>query len=87
MDNERAIEILKNFVGINLGFLSDEEFVTLELAIKALEQPQGEWVNREHYQVDEDGYDTMTCNKCGVDVDLPRNDVYYYCPNCGAKMT
>jgi hypothetical protein len=50
------------------------------------EKPQGEWINREHYQVDEDGYDTMTCNKCGVDVHLPRSDDYDFCPNCGADM-
>ena len=47
MDNERAIEVIKNYVGCYLGFLSGEEYEAMELAIKALEQPQGDLISRE----------------------------------------
>ena len=45
MNNERAIEVIKNFVGCNLGFLSDEVYVAIEFALEKLEQPQGgDWI-------------------------------------------
>lgn len=38
MDNERAVEVIKNYVGCYLGFLSGEEYEAMELAIDALEE-------------------------------------------------
>lgn len=45
----------------------------------------GEWIGREHCQVDEDAYDVAICSNCGAEITL---DYSYdnYCPNCGAKM-
>ena len=81
MNNERAIEILKNYVGCYLGHLSDEEFVALELAIKALERPQGEWIIDGHH---------IRCNKCNeyiCNADREGNKIPdNFCPNCGADM-
>ena len=83
MNNERAIEVLKNYVGCYLGNLSGEEYEALELAIKALERPQGEWVDTNS------GY---KCSVCGESNDYAYDEYKhkftdYYCPNCGAKMT
>lgn len=45
----------------------------------------GEWIGREHCQVDEDAYDVAICSNCGAEITLEyTND--NFCPNCGAKM-
>ena len=87
MKNERAIEILKNFVGCNLGFLSGEEYEALELAIKTLEQPQGEWIKNPKTFCWE-------CSECHevptkyTDWNISEEQLkdYRFCRWCGAKM-
>lgn len=46
---------------------------------------QGEWIDREHCQVDEDAYEIATCSYCKAEITLeyPNDN---YCPNCGARM-
>lgn len=59
----------------------------MSTAIEALERydSEGCWENREHVQVDENGYDVATCSICGIEITLeyPYDN---YCPNCGTWM-
>lgn len=50
---------------------------------KLIERKTGEWIDREHCQVDEDGYDIAFCSVCGEEVTLaPWGDAF--CPCCGS---
>ena len=45
-------------------------------------RPKGEWIDREHCQVDEDAYDVAICPNCKAEITLEySND--NFCPNCG----
>ena len=47
------------------------------------ERKIGHWIDREHCQVDEDGYDVAFCSVCGQEVTLaPWGDAF--CPCCGS---
>ena len=49
------------------------------------ERKKGHWIDREHCQVDEDGYDIGICSVCGEEITIdPLND--NFCPNCGADL-
>lgn len=53
MKNERAVEVIKNYVGCYIGFLSGEVYEAMELAIKALEErPQGELKEYKPLEID-----------------------------------
>lgn len=49
------------------------------------DRPHGEWIHREHCQVDEDAYEIATCSHCNAEITLeyPYDN---YCPNCGKRM-
>lgn len=46
------------------------------------QRPKGEWIDREHCQVDEDAYDVAICPNCKAEITLedPNDN---FCPNCG----
>ena len=46
------------------------------------ERPKGEWMNH-GYDNEEDGLPEYVCPFCGKNV---FENVYNYCPNCGARM-
>ena len=49
------------------------------------ERKKGHWIDREHCQVDEDGYDIGICSVCGEEITIdPLHD--NFCPNCGADL-
>ena len=74
MDNNEAIEKLKEILFMT-GYKE-----ALDLAIKALEQPQGEWIDYSN-----EGY--VECPFCGSATNCEDNkDELHYCWNCGAKM-
>ena len=60
----------------------------LDLAIKALEQQPktGHWIEKDGF----DGDTYYDCSECGESFCLidgtPTDNLYNYCPNCGAKM-
>ena len=49
---------------------------------KDFERPQGEWVKK----VDDVGFISYICSKCGFELELEDCSDSYYCPNCGADM-
>ena len=60
----------------------------LDMAIKALEQQPktGHWIEKDDF----DGDTHYDCSECGESFCLidgtPTDNLYNYCPNCGAKM-
>lgn len=52
------------------------------LTEKDLQRPQGEWIRK----VDEAGFISHICSKCGAEIEVedPKDDKF--CFNCGAKM-
>lgn len=87
MTKKEAIELLEDLYGAiedNHGRDYDEAF---RMAIEALQtdRPHGEWIHREHCQVDEDAYEIATCSHCKAEITLeyPNDN---YCPSCGARM-
>lgn len=45
-------------------------------------RPQGEWIKK----VDDVGFVSHICSKCGFELELEDCSDSYYCTNCGAKM-
>lgn len=96
MTKSEAIEHLKNIAiySVQDGY-TDEARQALDMAIKALEEPErkkGEWIFRE---TENDRYDDMICLFCKTSytVDAYRIDDigftaedFNYCPHCGADM-
>lgn len=82
MTKEEAIQRL-----IDLQDGSGQTYEAIRMAIKALsaDAVQGEWIDREHCQVDEDAYEIATCSHCKAEITLeyPNDN---FCPNCGARM-
>ena len=84
MTREEAIEHGKEQLEIFGG--EHREFI--ELAIKALEQEPktGHWIEKDGF----DGDVYYDCSECGESFCLidgtPTDNLYNYCPNCGAKM-
>lgn len=85
MTREEAIERLN--IHKSTSVFVDSIAEAIDMAIEALERydSEGCWENREHVQVDEDGYDVATCSICGSEITLeyPYDN---YCPNCGTWM-
>ena len=48
-------------------------------------RPHGEWIDREHCQVDEDAYEVAICSNCKAEITLEYS-YDNFCPNCGADM-
>ena len=46
------------------------------------ERLQGEWIKK----VDDVGFISYICSKCGFELELEDCSDSYYCTNCGAKM-
>lgn len=64
-----------------VGF-DDNDNEALDLAIKALERPQGKWIDDSK----EDSY-YANCSHCDYQIDTHYERGYLnYCPNCGADM-
>ena len=86
MNREEAIEILKGAIkkpNTKDGYLGQ----ALTMGIEALEnQKTGHWEEEEMY----DGDVAYRCSECGEEFCLiegtPIDNLYNYCPNCGAKM-
>ena len=79
MTREEAITVLNM---VEAHGLADE---AKRVAIEALSERTGEWINREYCQVDEDAYEIATCSHCKAEITLeyPNDN---FCPNCGADM-
>ena len=76
MTNQEAIVWLKE-TKKNYGEYHEKADEALDIAIKALEQPQSEW--KLHWI---SGHSTYECKRCGhID-----RDHYRFCANCGAYM-
>ena len=84
MTREEAIDILRSYLMFDKSNMQID--IALNMAIKALQdRPHGEWIHREHCQVDEDAYEIATCSHCKAEITLeyPNDN---FCPNCGARM-
>ena len=86
MSREEAIERLKEGEPFSELYFEDWE-KALEMGIEALEnQKTGHWIEQEGY----DGDTYYDCSECGESFCLiegtPTDNLYNYCPNCGAKM-
>ena len=85
MTNKEALIELKSIDSEAFAYMSDRQCEALDLAIKALERSQGEWI------VDKSNRfgDRLNCSICGA---RPRRSEYGYdlhdnfCHNCGADM-
>ena len=84
MDNKEAIVWLKE-TKKHYGEYHEKADEALDIAIKALEQPQGEWL------ADKVAFH-LVCNQCGCALRQLKSEVfegdydYNFCPNCGAEM-
>ena len=82
MENEKAIQIIKNMIHDDIAVYGNKPKLrneALDLAIKALEaRPQGEWIQKE----DTPASVYYCCSNCGME-DIP---ITPFCPWCGAKM-
>ena len=86
MDKEKALKIWLPVIADGVKKLPECK-ESLEMAIKALEnQKTGHWEEEEMY----DGDVAYRCSECGEEFCLmegtPIDNLYNYCPNCGAKM-
>ena len=84
MTREEAIDILRSYLMFDKSNMQID--MALNMAIEALQdRPHGEWIHREHCQVDEDAYEIATCSHCKAEITLeyPNDN---FCPNCGAIM-
>ena len=86
MDKEKALKIWLPVIADGVKKLPECK-ESLEMAIKALEnQKTGHWEEEEMYYGDV----AYRCSECGEEFCLmegtPIDNLYNYCPNCGAKM-
>ena len=80
MTREEALEVMK-------AYKDAVKIEAFDVAIKALEEPSGEWISELVDGEDWKGckrqyYQPISCSKC-------HSPSFYkstYCPNCGAKM-
>ena len=88
MTNQEAIEILKDlWRWEHPNWLEKDIRKALDKGIEALEnQKTGHWIEKDGY----DGDTYYDCSECGESFCLidgtPTDNLYNYCPNCGAKM-
>lgn len=83
MTRSEAIEHLKNIVIYSFqdGY-TDEARQALDMAIKALEEPEqkkGKWIT---YHYLSENWSECECDQCHKYVRV----AYDFCPNCGANM-
>ena len=58
-------------------------YIICELARQYVELPRGKWIYH-HYDHD---YECSSCkSRLDADEKMPLNDVWDFCPNCGARM-
>lgn len=82
MSNEEVIEVLKGLVFGSFDRTTRKERQALDLAIKALERPHGEWIWDSDFFAFGNPYGTYRCSCCGGH----SSDKYPYCFWCGADM-
>ena len=92
MTREEAIMAVKEVTGMSLPW-NDRHYEALQMAIKALEEPErkkGEWIIKDNPGT---GWYRVTCSECGEDVTstapcigfYPNAKVTWdYCPDCGS---
>lgn len=92
MTREEAIMAVKEVAGMSLPW-NDRHYEALQMAIKALEEPErkkGEWIIKDNPGT---GWYRVTCSECGEDVTstapcigfYPNAKVTWdYCPDCGS---
>lgn len=73
------------------GFLSPDIQRSLDVAFKAMDRQQGEWIPREDMDyIDENKvvHNHFECNKCGFIHDFidGHTTQYNFCPQCGKDM-
>jgi len=80
MTRERAIEVLKAWdLNWSDSFTANEFEQAFAMAISALSDKRGDWINETPHA---DGCPIYTCSECG------RSNLWEspFCPSCGADM-
>lgn len=80
MTREEAIMAVKEVTGMSLPW-NDRHYEALQMAIKALEEPErkkGKWVGKG----DSERFGIFICDNCGR-LSMMGSD---FCPNCGCRM-
>ena len=81
MTREEAIMAVKEVTGMSLPW-NDRHYEALQMAIKALDEPEPKTGNWEIYVISAYDGEGCKCSECGFE-GVPYWD---YCPNCGADM-
>lgn len=87
MNREEATETLKNYPCVCKYGTSPIKCTDTECdfgkAIRTLvERPKGKWIKK----VDDVGFVSHICSRCGFELELEDCSDSYFCPNCGADM-
>ena len=83
-------EAIDRLIGLRISYkirIEEEDIEALDRGIETLEnQKTGHWIEKDGY----DGDTYYDCSECGESFCLiegtPTDNLYNYCPNCGAKM-
>lgn len=79
MEREKAIEILNTLAWVQGGPDREEIITAISMAIEALSERTGEWVQISPAKMYE-------CSKCGQNVMTSDIEAYKFCHGCGAMM-
>ena len=86
ISRQAAIDAIDNMVRRKFGIGCDLGEITLENLPSVSTEKTGHWIEQDGY----DGDTYYDCSECGESFCLidgtPTDNLYNYCPNCGAKM-
>lgn len=88
MTREEAIMAVKEVTGMSLPW-NDRHYEALQMAIKALEEPErkpGHWILHPEQEKNIFGVKTIECSECGDKCLVQFVGKEKYCRNCGADM-
>ena len=79
----REIDSLDYYLQNHTDDYSEESHPAMMMAISALSENTGEWIEDEDIDVSDDGRFAVKCSECGKHNGYSKTN---FCPNCGADM-